>query len=100
MIFFQTVLAHGIYLSDSELSVLRQTGAGISHCPNSNLRYAPICMKSSPFSHCEVTDHKIGEIPVALKAVTQFPFLYSIRSGFCDVRRLLNNQVKVGLGTG
>jgi len=28
--------AHGIYLDESELSVIKSIGAGISHCPNSN----------------------------------------------------------------
>ena len=32
----KTILAHGIYLDDSELSVIKSVGAGISHCPNSN----------------------------------------------------------------
>ena len=32
----KTILAHGIYLSDSELATIRDCGAGISHCPNSN----------------------------------------------------------------
>lgn len=33
----RTLLAHGIYLSDEELSILRDRGASLSHCPNSNL---------------------------------------------------------------
>ena len=32
----KTILAHGIYLDDSELSIIKSVGAGISHCPNSN----------------------------------------------------------------
>jgi len=57
----QTVLAHGVYLSDEELHVLAAHGSSVSHCPNSNT---------------------------------------SLRSGLCDVRRLLNADIKVGLGTG
>jgi adenosine deaminase len=57
----QTVLAHGIHLSDDELKVLATRGTSISHCPNSNT---------------------------------------SLKSGLCDVRRLLNAGIKVGLGTG
>jgi cytosine/adenosine deaminase-related metal-dependent hydrolase len=57
----QTVLAHGVYLSDEELDVLAAHGSSVSHCPNSNT---------------------------------------SLRSGLCDVRRLLNADIKVGLGTG
>jgi len=56
----RTILAHGIHLSDQELSVIRETDSGISHCPNSN---------------------------------------FSLKSGVCDVRRLKNHHVKVGLGT-
>ncbi|VEN37697.1 unnamed protein product [Callosobruchus maculatus] len=56
----KTVLAHGIYLSDEELSLLRQRGSSVSHCPDSNT-----CLKS----------------------------------GMCDVRRLFNFGIKVGLGT-
>lgn len=33
----RTVLAHGIHLSREELGVLRDSGASLSHCPNSNL---------------------------------------------------------------
>jgi Cytosine deaminase and related metal-dependent hydrolases len=57
----QTVLAHGVYLSDEELQVLVARGSSVSHCPNSNT---------------------------------------SLKSGLCDVRRLLNSGIKVGLGTG
>jgi len=57
----QTVLAHGVYLSDEELQVLADRGSSVSHCPNSNT---------------------------------------SLKSGLCDVRRLLDAGIKVGLGTG
>lgn len=57
----QTILAHGIHLSDKELEVLHQYQTSISHCPNSNC---------------------------------------SIRSGMCDVRRLMEKGLRVGLGTG
>src|SRR5438270_1098549 len=33
----QTVLAHGVYLTEAELELLSRRGARISHCPNSNL---------------------------------------------------------------
>ncbi|XP_030581464.1 guanine deaminase-like [Archocentrus centrarchus] len=29
-------MAHGCYLSDEELALFRETGASLSHCPNSN----------------------------------------------------------------
>lgn len=32
----KTILAHGIYLDDGELNSIKEFGAGISHCPNSN----------------------------------------------------------------
>lgn len=33
----KTVMAHGCYLSDEELVQFRDTGASLSHCPNSNI---------------------------------------------------------------
>ncbi|XP_068440105.1 guanine deaminase [Clinocottus analis] len=33
----KTVMAHGCYLSDEELVQFRETGASLSHCPNSNI---------------------------------------------------------------
>lgn len=56
----KTVLAHGIYLTQNELDIIKDRGSSISHCPNSNL---------------------------------------SIRSGLLDVRKLINQEIKVGLGT-
>nr|QEO19126.1 DhpD [Limnogonus franciscanus] len=56
----KTILAHGIYLSDRELDVLKERGTCIAHCPNSNTY---------------------------------------LQSGLCDVRKLWNHGVKVGLGT-
>ncbi|CAH0551553.1 unnamed protein product [Brassicogethes aeneus] len=56
----KTVLAHGVHLTDEELTLLAQTGSSISHCPDSNT-----CLKS----------------------------------GLCDVKRLVSNGIKVGLGT-
>lgn len=32
-----TILAHCVHLSDDEMDVIQQKGAGISHCPSSNL---------------------------------------------------------------
>uniref|UniRef100_A0A147AAI8 Guanine deaminase n=1 Tax=Fundulus heteroclitus TaxID=8078 RepID=A0A147AAI8_FUNHE len=32
----KTVMAHGCHLSDEELVLFRETGAALSHCPNSN----------------------------------------------------------------
>ncbi|XP_037536436.1 guanine deaminase [Nematolebias whitei] len=32
----KTVMAHGCHLSDKELDLFRETGASLSHCPNSN----------------------------------------------------------------
>ena len=56
----KTIMAHGVHLNDDELSMLRCTGGGISHCANSNC---------------------------------------SLKSGFCNVLRLRDYGVKVGLGT-
>ncbi|XP_040012211.1 guanine deaminase [Xiphias gladius] len=33
----KTVMAHGCHLSDKELDLFRETGASLSHCPNSNI---------------------------------------------------------------
>ncbi|KAF8602173.1 guanine deaminase [Ceratobasidium sp. AG-I] len=32
----RTILAHAVYLSDGEMDVVKECGAGISHCPTSN----------------------------------------------------------------
>lgn len=56
----KTVMAHGCHLTDEELKLFRETGASVSHCPNSNL---------------------------------------SLCSGMLNVRNVLNNKVKLGLGT-
>ena len=56
----KTIMAHGVHLNDDELSMLSSTGAGISHCANSNC---------------------------------------SLKSGLCNVLRLKEHGVKVGLGT-
>lgn len=56
----QTILAHGVHLTDDELKLLQKRGTSIAHCPTSNT-----CLKS----------------------------------GLCDVRRILEFGVQVGLGT-
>ncbi|XP_072904646.1 guanine deaminase [Hemitrygon akajei] len=33
----KTIMAHGVYLSDEELELFQKKGAGIAHCPNSNI---------------------------------------------------------------
>ncbi|KAK7693766.1 hypothetical protein QCA50_003338 [Cerrena zonata] len=40
-----TILAHGVHLSDSELEVIKQRGAGVSHCPTSNFNLRSGCAK-------------------------------------------------------
>ena len=56
----KTIMAHGVHLDNEELKMLKETGAGVSHCANSNC---------------------------------------SLKSGFCNVLRLREHGVKVGLGT-
>ncbi|XP_018318671.1 guanine deaminase [Agrilus planipennis] len=56
----KTVLAHAIYLTDSEIELLAERSTSVSHCPDSNT-----CLKS----------------------------------GLCDVKKLLKAGVNVGLGT-
>ncbi|KAK5129752.1 hypothetical protein LTR08_002928 [Meristemomyces frigidus] len=55
-----SIQAHSIHLQPADLENLRETGAGVAHCPTSNT---------------------------------------VLRDGVCDVRRLLDAGVKVGLGT-
>ncbi|XP_056147500.1 guanine deaminase-like [Lampris incognitus] len=50
----KTVLAHGCYLSDEELALFRQTGASLSHCPNSN-----ISLRSGMLDVRKVLNHKV-----------------------------------------
>lgn len=54
------ILAHGIYLTDEDIKILKNIKGGISHNPISNCKLA---------------------------------------SGICDVRKLLDNGITVGLGT-
>lgn len=56
----RTILAHGVYLTDEEIKLLKEKKATIAHCPLSN---------------------------------------FSLNSGVLNVRKLLNNGVKVSLGT-
>nr|XP_057927268.1 guanine deaminase isoform X2 [Doryrhamphus excisus] len=50
----KTVMAHGCYLSDEELALFRETGASLSHCPNSN-----ISLCSGMLDVCKVLRHKV-----------------------------------------
>lgn len=54
-------MAHGVWLKDEEVALLKEHGTGVAHCPNSNI---------------------------------------SLRSGLCDVQRLLRAGLRIGLGTG
>lgn len=54
------IMAHGIHLSDEEVTLFATRGVSVSHCPNSN---------------------------------------NNLKSGMCDVKRLISNNVRVGLGT-
>ena len=54
------VLAHGIYVSDSDIEILKKINGGISH---------------NPISNCKLS------------------------SGICDVAKLRENGITVGLGT-
>ncbi|KAI9135788.1 hypothetical protein BKA69DRAFT_1108415 [Paraphysoderma sedebokerense] len=53
-------MAHGVYLTKDERALFKARGAGISHCPNSNL---------------------------------------ALTSGVLNVRQVVEEGVKVGLGT-
>lgn len=54
------VLAHGVHLSDTELTLIKARGSSISHCPTSNT---------------------------------------NLKSGLCDVKRIMGYGIPVGLGT-
>lgn len=54
------IMAHGVHLTDEEVTLFAERGTSISHCPNSNT---------------------------------------NLKSGICDVKRLIENNVRVGLGT-
>mmetsp|Transcript_10278 Transcript_10278/g.23774 ORF Transcript_10278/g.23774 Transcript_10278/m.23774 type:complete len:499 (+) Transcript_10278:279-1775(+) len=56
----ESYMAHCVHCCDKEVALLRETEAGVVHCPSSN---------------------------------------FMLKSGVCDVRRLLLKGVKVGLGT-
>jgi len=45
----RTVMAHCIYLKDSELEVLNQRGVYIAHCPHSNANLASGIMPAKPY---------------------------------------------------
>lgn len=50
----KTIMAHGCHLSDEELVLFRETGAALSHCPNSNFS---LC--SGVLNVRNVLDHKV-----------------------------------------
>lgn len=57
-VYFQTVLAHGIYLSDDEIALLNKRGTAIVHCPSSNT-----CLKSGL---CDVQRLRSKSIKIGL----------------------------------
>jgi guanine deaminase len=56
--FLQTILAHGVHLEDSELTILKQRETAIIHCPSSNTN-----LKSGL---CDVQRLKANNIKVGL----------------------------------
>lgn len=57
-ILFQTVLAHGVYLSDDELSMISERKSAVIHCPASNT-----CLKSGL---CDVRRLQKANVKVGL----------------------------------
>lgn len=68
----RTIMAHGVHLKDDELKLFKESGAGVAHCPRSNLTIfsgvAPVrkilkhgvkgkFMSSSSFSLCMLNVH-------------------------------------------
>ena len=56
--FWQTILAHGIHLTDSELEMIKKRGSSVIHCPSSNS-----CLKSGI---CDVSRLRAKGIKVGL----------------------------------
>lgn len=57
-IYLQTVMAHGIYLTDDEITLLKDRGTAVIHCPSSNT-----CLKSGL---CDVQRLKAKEVNIGL----------------------------------
>ncbi|KYN06027.1 PREDICTED: guanine deaminase [Cyphomyrmex costatus] len=72
----KTVLAHGVYLEDDELTILKERGTAVIHCPSSNTN-----LKSGL---CDVQRLKANSIKVGLgtdvSGATSYSMLNEIRS--------------------
>jgi guanine deaminase len=72
----RTILAHAIHLTDEEVQLIKRRGAGISHCPTSNLNLRSGCANVG----------KYLDIGIKVSAFTVLP-------------GKAHRQVQVGLGT-
>ena len=52
-----TVLAHGVHLSDGDIELLAERGAGVAHCPQSNLKLAS---GAAPLPHLLAAGVRVG----------------------------------------
>lgn len=68
MIVFQCIMAHGVHLTDREMSMFARKGASIAHCPASNTR-----LRSGL---CPVRKLLDSGIKVGLGTGTVFPYIF------------------------
>jgi guanine deaminase len=66
-----TVLAHGIYLDDGEIELIRSRRAGISHCPTSNFN---LSSGIAPVGKYLDRGVKVGILPPSLPPHRLFPY--------------------------
>ncbi|KAL6265415.1 hypothetical protein P5V15_002211 [Pogonomyrmex californicus] len=78
----KTVLAHGIYLGDSELAILKNRGTAVIHCPSSN-----IYLKSGL---CDVQRLKTNNIKVGLGTDVSGGVSYSMLDEMRSVLQVSN----------
>ncbi|XP_020283668.1 guanine deaminase [Pseudomyrmex gracilis] len=79
----KTLLAHGVYLEDSELVILKERGTAIIHCPSSN-----IYLKSGL---CDVQRLKAHNIKVGLGTDVSGGASYSILNEMRSVLQVSNS---------
>ncbi|XP_025269141.1 guanine deaminase-like [Camponotus floridanus] len=84
----KTILAHGIYLEDSELNTLAKRGTGIIHCPTSNIN-----LKSGL---CDVRRLKANNINVGLGTDVSAGSSYSILDEMRSVLHVSNSLFLTG----
>jgi len=74
-----TILAHAIHLTAEEIALIKRRGAGISHCPTSNLNLSSGCANVGEMLDCGIkvglgTDCSGGFCPSILSAIQHASF--------------------------